>query len=224
MPRGDGRLLLSGAMDAWRFRAADNGAFDRFWQATIAGLALAVPPPIAITVDPPLLRPGEPGDVIVRVRSRDVTAVSASLDARADSSAARARGRCVPRPIRGEEHARPFDARGSRRGDRAVARRRGPLLVRRGRSRAGFEPPRPSLAMLASSHRGIDVTPDRIAELERFLRDAVSAPRTPRIASPDAIGLVDAAVHAVPFAPNGGSAAGAGFANDGQELGNWVIW
>ena len=48
-------------MDAWRFRAADNGAFDRFWQSTIAGLALAVPPPIAIDVDPPLLRPGEPG-------------------------------------------------------------------------------------------------------------------------------------------------------------------
>ena len=66
MPRGDGRLLLSGAMDAWRFRAADNGAFDRFWQSTIAGLALAVPPPIAIGVEPPLLRPGERGDVTVR--------------------------------------------------------------------------------------------------------------------------------------------------------------
>jgi hypothetical protein len=42
----------------------------------------------------------------------------------------------------------------------------------------------PSLAMLASSHRGIDVTPDRIAELERFIRDAVSAPRTPRTRHP----------------------------------------
>ena len=58
MPRGDGRLLLSGAMDAWRFRAADNGAFDRFWQSTIAGLALAVPPPIALSVDPPILASG----------------------------------------------------------------------------------------------------------------------------------------------------------------------
>ncbi len=60
-PRGTGRLLLSGAMDAWRFRAADNGAFDRFWPSTIAGLALAVPPPIAIAIDPPLLRPGDTG-------------------------------------------------------------------------------------------------------------------------------------------------------------------
>src|SRR4030095_12748037 len=50
MPRGAGRLLLSGAMEAWRFRAADSSAFDRFWQATIAGLALAVPPPMTITV------------------------------------------------------------------------------------------------------------------------------------------------------------------------------
>ena len=80
MPRGGGRLLLSGAMDAWRFRAADNRAFDRFWQATIASLALASPPPIAISVVPPLLLPGERGEVIVRVRSRDVTSVSASLD------------------------------------------------------------------------------------------------------------------------------------------------
>jgi hypothetical protein len=42
----------------------------------------------------------------------------------------------------------------------------------------------PSLAMLASSHRGIDVTPGRIVELERFLRDAVNTPRAPRTRHP----------------------------------------
>ena len=37
MPRGDGRLVVSGALDAWRFRSEDEAAFDRFWQSTIAG-------------------------------------------------------------------------------------------------------------------------------------------------------------------------------------------
>jgi hypothetical protein len=34
----------------------------------------------------------------------------------------------------------------------------------------------PALSMLSSSHRGIDVTPDRVAELERFVRGAVTSP------------------------------------------------
>src|SRR4029078_8618593 len=77
MPRGDGRLMLSGAMDAWRFRAAGGNAFDRFWQSPIAGLGLAVAPPVAIDLDPALLRPGEPAVVTARVRSRDAGAESA---------------------------------------------------------------------------------------------------------------------------------------------------
>ena len=123
MPRGDGRLLLSGAMDAWRFRAADNGAFDRFWQSTIAGLALAAPPPIAIDVEPPLLRPGEPADVIVRVRSRDVVAVSASCRRRsADPPAARAGGWRLSRPIRREDASAGRFERSRSRSDRPRAR------------------------------------------------------------------------------------------------------
>jgi hypothetical protein len=215
MPRGDGRLLLSGAMDAWRFRTADSGAFDRFWQATIAGLALAVPPPIAITIDPPLLRPGEPGDVIVRVRSRDVMAVSASLDADPirllpEPETGVFRGRFVAKTTPGRSTLEVRVATGSPLalpGPTAFAppalrrvspeldtstgerRRNGPGVqtrtvlvqpdVQRVRPNVA-----PSLAMLASSHRGIDVTPDRIAELGRFLRAAVAAPRTPRTRHP----------------------------------------
>ena len=182
MPRGDGRLLLSGAMDAWRFRAADNGAFDRFWQATIAGLALAVPPQIAITLDPPLLRPGERGDVIVRARSGGLTAVSASLDAEPirllpEPETGVYRGRFVAKSTPGDSMldvriaaAQSFSA------SRAVPIRSDVRQL----DRAGA----PSLAMLASSHRGIDVTPGRIVELERFLRDAVNTPRTPHTRHP----------------------------------------
>jgi hypothetical protein len=182
MPRGDGRLLLSGAMDAWRFRAADSGAFDRFWQATIAGLALAVPPQIAITLDPPLLRPGERGNVIVRARSGGLTAVSASLDAEPirllpEPETGVYRGRFVAKSTPGDSmlDVRIAAAR-SLSASRAVPIRSD---VRR-LDRTGA----PSLAMLASSHRGIDVTPGRIVELERFLRDAVNTPRAPRTRHP----------------------------------------
>src|SRR5258706_1360894 len=61
---GAGRLFVSGAMDAWRFRTADERAFDRFWQAAVAGLALATPLPLEVAASPPALRPGEPADVI----------------------------------------------------------------------------------------------------------------------------------------------------------------
>ena len=39
-PLGDGRVLFSGAMDAWRFRGRAGEPFDRFWQSTIAALAI----------------------------------------------------------------------------------------------------------------------------------------------------------------------------------------
>ena len=185
MPRGDGRVLLSGAMDAWRYRAADNGAFDRFWQSTIAALALAVPPPIAIDVDPPLLRPGDPGTVTARVRSREIGGVSGSIDGqplrllpaaepgvyRGDFVASRAPGRStievrtVP----------PGPERPGLRGTHTVIVRDDAQVLR---------PSTPSLSLLAQSHRGIDVTPDRVAELERFLRGAVSSPRVPLVRHP----------------------------------------
>src|SRR5206468_10194846 len=68
IPYGAGRLLVSGALDAWRYRADDNGAFDRFWQASIAGAAMAASPAIDIQVAPPVVTPAEKVDVHVRVR------------------------------------------------------------------------------------------------------------------------------------------------------------
>lgn len=183
MPRGEGRLMLSGAMDAWRFRAADDRAFDRSWRSTIAGLALAVPPPVAISVEPPLLRPGERGDVIVRVRSRGVTWVTASLDGdqpirlRPEPEAGVYRGRFTAKTAPGRS---TIEVRAG--GAQPISASRTLLVqpdVRRVRPDAA-----PSLAMLASSHRGIDVAPDRVADLERFLRDTVDVPRTTRVRHP----------------------------------------
>src|SRR5439155_3105706 len=64
-PYGGGRLLLSGALDAWRYRAEDNAAFDRFWQALIAGIAMAAPPAIDIEVEPSVIAPGDQTEVLV---------------------------------------------------------------------------------------------------------------------------------------------------------------
>src|SRR5262249_11962627 len=83
MPRGGGSLMVSGAMDAWRFRAANGGAFDRFWQAAVAGLALAAAPPLDVEVSPSPLRPGQRADVIVRARNADAgVRMSATVDGR----------------------------------------------------------------------------------------------------------------------------------------------
>lgn len=174
MPYGSGRLLVSGAMDAWRSRANDNGAFDRFWQSTIAGLALAVPPPIDVAVEPPLLRPLERGGVVVRVRSREYAALTATVDGdqpirlRPEPEAGVYRGTFTAKGAAGRSviDVRPADA-----AQPGVSRT---VLVRAGTQRAEAAAP---LAMLASSHRGIDVTPDRVADLERFLREAVESPR-----------------------------------------------
>jgi hypothetical protein len=181
-PRGSGRLLLSGAMDAWRFRAADNAAFDRFWQATIAGLALAVAPPMAIAVGPTLLRPGEPAAVTVRVRPRAPIAVSASIDGdqplrlMPDPEAGVYRGRFVASQTPGLS---TIEVRAAAAEPLSASHR---FLVSADAHRLPSNGP--PLAMLASSHRGIDVSPDLIPDLERFIRGAVTAPRTRQVRHP----------------------------------------
>lgn len=56
-PRGFGRVILSGAMDAWRFRDAAAAAFDPFWQSAVATAASASRP-LLIRVAQPLPAPG----------------------------------------------------------------------------------------------------------------------------------------------------------------------
>jgi len=72
-PAGRGRVVVVGAMDAWRHRGTDE-AFDRFWRATIARLAEEAGPPVGVTVNPKWVRPGE--DVAVQVSARTVRAIT----------------------------------------------------------------------------------------------------------------------------------------------------
>src|SRR5262249_41454685 len=66
--RGGGKLLLSGAMDAWRNRADPQVEFDRFWRSVVSGLALAARPALEATVVPAHAAPGERVTVTARVR------------------------------------------------------------------------------------------------------------------------------------------------------------
>jgi hypothetical protein len=68
VPRGHGRVLVSGALDAWRYRADDGGGFERFWRSTIGREALAASRRIELTLEPGTAVAG--GEVVIRAAVR----------------------------------------------------------------------------------------------------------------------------------------------------------
>jgi hypothetical protein len=77
-PIGAGRLIVCGALDAWRFRDPASSAFDRFWRTLVADAASSAPPPLAVTASASIGRPGELVDLDVVVRDAAL-AVSAPV-------------------------------------------------------------------------------------------------------------------------------------------------
>lgn len=77
---GEGRVILSGALDAWRYRAEANAAFDDFWRGLVADAAAASPPPLAITVAPRVARPGDPIEIAVTLRGTEFSIDRAIVD------------------------------------------------------------------------------------------------------------------------------------------------
>jgi hypothetical protein len=161
-PRGAGRILFSGAMDAWRFRSEPQVEFDRFWRSAIAGLALAARPPISLKV--------LPGRLIVSLADR-----------LADDAKVSGTTRLFPAEGRGEFYGL-LDSDAASKDAIAVAisshgitheQRVSPEPPTSG---VLVDPPGPPLAMLASTHGGIDVSPEKLADLERFLRSAPTGP------------------------------------------------
>ncbi|MEX2283366.1 MAG: hypothetical protein WEE89_12855 [Gemmatimonadota bacterium] len=65
---GAGRAIVSGALDAWKFRDPSQSDFDRFWQTLVAQAAASAAPPVAIELTHPLLAPGRSTDVTVTIR------------------------------------------------------------------------------------------------------------------------------------------------------------
>lgn len=58
-PLGDGQVLFAGAMDAWRYRDRPQPRFDAFWRQAVFALGAQAPPPVEVTLDPQVVRPGE---------------------------------------------------------------------------------------------------------------------------------------------------------------------
>lgn len=176
IPFAAGRMLVSGAMDAWRYRATDEGAFDRFWQSTIAGLALATPAAIDVEVTPAVLRPRDAATVTARVRSGEPAAVTASFGGQPV--------RLVPEAERGVYSGRLTAGESATvatlevqalddRGERESAVLSVPIVVD-APAPARVEPP---LSLLSASHHGLDVPPGRTSEIVDALRQSVHPTR-----------------------------------------------
>ncbi len=78
-PRGEGRVVFFGAIDAWRSRASDQDAFARFWRRTLIGAAVSVPPRLQVEIEPALVHPGERVHVRARLRATELTSRSATI-------------------------------------------------------------------------------------------------------------------------------------------------
>jgi hypothetical protein len=93
--RGRGQVVVSGALDAWRFRGEPDSAFASVWQGLIADAAASSVPRVAVEVEPALARPGEAVTLRVTVRETEWTksaggfrlpAVAASVIAQSGSA------------------------------------------------------------------------------------------------------------------------------------------
>jgi hypothetical protein len=65
---GHGRIVVSGASDAWRYRA-DGQQFSSFWRALVADAVMAGGDPLMVTLSKTSVGPGEYVDIEVEARS-----------------------------------------------------------------------------------------------------------------------------------------------------------
>lgn len=68
LARGAGRVIVSGALDTWRYRADPEVAFDSYWRGLVADAAAAAPPRVTVDVQPSIARPGD--EIVVSVQLR----------------------------------------------------------------------------------------------------------------------------------------------------------
>jgi hypothetical protein len=65
---GAGRVIVSGAIDAWHFRDPTQSDFAPFWTNVLAEAAAASPAPITLRLDRAVLPPGDSTSVLVTIR------------------------------------------------------------------------------------------------------------------------------------------------------------
>ena len=64
-----GRVIVSGALDSWKFRDAAQSGFEKFWQETIATAAHASPASVELLVPHVPVLPGAPVNIELTSRS-----------------------------------------------------------------------------------------------------------------------------------------------------------
>jgi hypothetical protein len=84
---GAGQVIVSGALDAWRYRDRATPGFDAFWRTSIASAADAATAPVAITLDRAILAPGERTGMGVALRDAALTSVTSNRGVRASVTA-----------------------------------------------------------------------------------------------------------------------------------------
>jgi hypothetical protein len=100
VPSGHGRVFISGAMDAWRYRDLDNSAFDRFWRSLIAE-ASSAGEALQLSLASPLGARGERMPFTLRHRSLDVrSAIEARVSVRCGDAPSTSLSASVPAPVR----------------------------------------------------------------------------------------------------------------------------
>ena len=84
--RGQGRVVFSGALDAWRYRAA-AAPFAAFWRALVADAAVTARPRLAVDLTPNIAREGDRLVVSVSVRATELERRAATIRVPAVSAA-----------------------------------------------------------------------------------------------------------------------------------------
>jgi hypothetical protein len=77
VPLGAGRVIVSSALDAWRYRDRGQSGFDKLWQGVVADASASALPAVDVRVSPAAAAPGDNIDVDVTLRDialRDVAA------------------------------------------------------------------------------------------------------------------------------------------------------
>jgi len=150
LPHGRGRVIVSGAMDAWRYRGEGPGAFDRFWTSLVADAA-QVGAGLRIDLETTLAAAGE--RVPFTVRARSMTP--------ADAVEARVTMRCagMETPVRVWPAGEPSVFAGE-----LPAVEHGPCEVT---ATVGTQTATIALAVTARPRRGVETT---LANLERGTR------------------------------------------------------
>jgi hypothetical protein len=84
---GAGQLIVSGALDAWRYRDPAVSAFDAFWRTTVGTAADAALPPVSISLGNSVLGPYERTEISVTLRDASLAPVASNRAVRASVAA-----------------------------------------------------------------------------------------------------------------------------------------